>query len=236
MRPPQRCQVQLVEKIEHNAKFIQYYFEYQQPATAEFDAGQYASLQVSERGDRRSYSICSTPDKTHGFELLVDISPGGVGSQFLSKLEYGQTVHALVPLGVFTLSHDPSEEALVFVATGSGIAPFRSMIQHLLQTEHSTIPIYLHWGMRFADDLFWLEEWQQLADAFPNFHFHPVISKPDPNWTLCQGRVTDCLSVHEMPVNAGYYLCGNKPMIVDTMALLQTKGVTPEHIHHEKFY
>lgn len=236
MNPPQRVTARLTEITQHNDKFLQFFFEYVQPPTVAFKAGQYASIQVSEHGDRRSYSVSSSPDVTHGFELLVDISPGGVGSQFMQHLKEGDTINALLPLGVFTIADAADEAALQLVATGSGITPFHSMVLDLLQVQHDPRPITLYWGMRQAEYLFWLEEFQDLMDAFPNFSFHPVISQPVAEWTLCRGRVTDCLSVHELPANAGYYLCGNQHMIKDCMALLTAKGVPATHIHHEKFF
>lgn len=236
MQPPQQITAQLVEILPFNERYIQYTFEYLQPPTVEFQAGQYISIPVTDQGHRRSYSIASSPDKNHGFELLVDISPGGVGSIFLQNLKVGDEIKGLMPLGVFTMSDQEDEQEVVMVATGSGVAPFRSMILDLLQQKHDQRKITLLWGMRQADHLFWLEEFEQLMQAFPNFKLHLVVSQPPAEWTLCRGRVTDCLSVHDFPVQAGYYLCGSQPMIVDVMAQLQTKGVPSTLVHHEKFF
>ncbi len=236
MQPPQVCKAQLVDKRILNSKFIHYYFEFTQPASIPFAPGQYTSIKVSEHGDRRSYSICSSPEKNHGFELLVDKDPDGLGVKYLDNLLPGQEMEALFPMGVFTVANDPAEEALVFVATGSGIAPFRSMILDQLQERKNTQPIWLYWGLRHLEWLFWQDEFQELAEQFPNFHFHPVLSQAVDEWPLCRGRVTDCLSIHELPPKAGYYVCGNQTMIKDVMTLLPTRGVEPTHIHHEKFY
>ncbi|HYD35045.1 MAG TPA: FAD-binding oxidoreductase [Vitreimonas sp.] len=236
MQPPQLGTVKLIDKLVHNEKFTQYYFEYLQPASMNFKAGQYMSIQVTDRGDRRSYSICSSPAKTHGFELLVDSTPHGLGVTYLENLPLGGEMKSLGPLGVFTMSEVGDEEAVVYVAAGSGITPFRSMIFDQLQNKQDQRPMYLYWGLRYAETMFWQDEFQELAQNFPNFHFHPVISRALPEWPLCRGRVTDCLNVHALPEKAGFYLCGNAAMIHDTSALLQQKGVTPEHIHHEKFF
>ena len=166
---------------------------------------------------------------------LTDLSPQGVGSQFLEKLPFGQEVNVLSPLGVFTVDDSPEEESLSFVATGAGIAPFRGMILDQLQNKHDTRDITLYWGLREADHLFWEDEFAQLADAFPNFHFHPTLSRPPVEWPLCRGRVTNCLTVHALLPKAGYYICGNRMMVEEVSALLQTKGVLPAHIHHENF-
>lgn len=234
--PPQLFQARLEDTIVHNQKFTQYHFELAQPHRLEFAAGQYVSMKVSDRGERRSYSICSNPGVQHGFELLIDITPGGVGSQYLQNLKLGDVVEVLAPMGVFTLNGPQTEKALAFVATGSGIAPFRSMVQYLLQEQHDQRPITLYWGLRYAQDLFWQNDFQDMAEAFPNFKFHPVLSKAPDEWPLCRGRVTDCLSVHGVNAETGFYLCGNDHMVKDSIALLQQAGVPAEHVHHEKFY
>lgn len=236
MTPPQKYTARLEEKILLNDKFTQYSFELIEPHRLEFQAGQYISLKVSESGERRSYSICSTPDINHQFDLLIDSSPGGLGVQFLESLEFGAEIEVLAPIGQFVMPETLGADQLVFVATGAGIAPFKSMIEDQLRHKQDQRQITLHWGMRHPEDLFWLEEWQELAEAFDNFHFHPVLSQAVEAWTLCRGRVTDCLNIHPRPANAAYFLCGSKAMIQDTTNLLTPKGVKPELILTEKFY
>lgn len=236
--PPKQYRAKLEDSVQHNDKFFQYMFELVQPAEMPFIAGQYVSIKVSEKGERRSYSICSSPDISHGFELAVDISPGGLGCHYLQSMKYGDELSLLGPMGRFVIEDSPPvpEPALVFIATGSGITPFRPMLLDQLRLKKDTRPIILYWGLRFETDLFWVQEFQELSQLYPNFSFHPVISRPTPAWTLCTGHVSDCLQTHGIIQPAGYYLCGNKPMIEETTALLQSNGVAPAAIHHEKFY
>ena len=84
--------------------------------------------------------------------------------------------------------------------------------------------------------MFWQDEFSELAESFPNFHFHPVISKATDQWPLCRGRVTNCLTLHQQPAEAGYYLCGNQSMIEEVTTMLAQKGVPPTRVHHEKFF
>jgi ferredoxin-NADP reductase len=235
MNPPQRCTAKLTDKLELNTKFTQFTFEYVQPPTVPFMAGQYVSLRVSERGDRRAYSICNSSEMTHGFELLVEMIPGGKGSTFLANLDFGQTVDVLAPMGMFTMADPADESEVVMIATGSGIAPYRSMVLDRLQVHGDQRPITLYWGVRFVQDLCWVDEFEQLSRAFPNFKFHPVVSRPEAAWPLCRGRVTDCLRVHVQPSKAGYYVCGSGEMIKDVVAWLQAQSVPEDLIHHEKF-
>jgi Na+-transporting NADH:ubiquinone oxidoreductase subunit F len=234
MIKPQQFTAKLADKIILNEKFVHYTFELIEPNTMEFEAGQYLSLALPEGGLRRSYSICSAPSNTHGFELLIDQGPHGPGCIYLENLKFGEEVRFLSPLGFFTV-RDPVAP-IILVATGSGIAPMRSMLLDLLQTKKSQQAILLQWGMRHESDLFWTDEFSELMDDFPNFKFHPVISQPTPEWPLCRGRVTDCLTVHELVPTAHYYLCGNSNMLEDVMKVLASRGVTQDHVHHEKFH
>ncbi len=236
MTPPQTYTARLEEKVQLNDKFTQYSFELIEPHRLKFKAGQYVSIKVSTQGERRAYSICSTPDNDHQFDLLIDASPDGLGVQFLQSLEFGTEIEVLAPMGHFTVPTDLTADHLVFIATGSGVAPFRSMIEDQLRNYQDQRQITLHWGMRQATDLFWLEEWQELDENFANFHFHPVLSQAPAAWTLCRGRVTDCLSVHPRPTQAAYFLCGGKNMVQDVTKLLISLGISAELILTEKFY
>ena len=140
------------------------------------------------------------------------------------------------PLGRFTFAEGGAEDELIFVATGSGVAPMRSMIQELLQDKDEARPMTLYWGLRYVENMFWENDFQDLSEKYKNFHYHPVISKAITQWPLCKGRVTDCLSVHEVPTNGAFYICGNTRMIDDVNKLLQEKGVSKENIHFEKFF
>lgn len=231
---PQQFTAQLRDKQQLTDRFVQYFFELVTPNTLEFAAGQYMSFQVTAAGDRRSYSIASTPAITHGFELLIDHEPAGLGAQYFQSLQIGEEIKALGPLGLFQL--DQSESSYAFVATGSGIAPIRSMILQLLQHQHSQKQITLYWGLRNATDLFWHAEFQELVRSFPNFRFHPTLSRGPQEWPLCRGRVTDCLSIHEVDNTAGYYLCGATAMITDVKAVLLNRSIPETAIHHEKFF
>lgn len=235
MQTPTQFSAKLEEKIEHNARYIQYQFELIQPHELSFQAGQYVSLKVSDQGDRRSYSFCSSPGLTHGFELLVDVSPAGLGSQYLQSLQFGDTVSGLAPLGHFTIANIP-EQSLVFVATGSGIGPLYSMITDLIQEKQDPRPITLYWGIRHPHEFFWLSDFQDMVEAVERFSFYPVVSQPVEEWTLSTGRVTDLLQVHQFPAETGFYLCGSDRMIADVKQLLIDKQISEQHIHHERFF
>lgn len=236
MSPPQTCHARLEDKLILNPKYTQFSFELIKPHSLEFTAGQYLSLKINEQGERRSYSICNPPDIDHQIDLLLDITPAGQGTQFLQQLEFGDEIEFLAPIGRLVIPDDLPVENLALVATGSGIAPFKAIIADQLRNKQDHRPLTLYWGMRYADDLFWLAEMRELADSFDNFYFHPVLSRAAEAWTLCRGRVTDCLSVHQLPAKTAYFLCGGQRMIDDVSSLLTKKGVAQELIVTEKFY
>lgn len=94
----------------------------------------------------------------------------------------------------------------------------------------------LYWGLRHVDDLIWEDELSRMMKNFDNFRFHPTLSQAVKDWPLCRGRVTDCLSIHQLLDQSGYYLCGNQEMIAQVESQLQAKGVDSGLIHYEKFY
>ncbi len=234
---PQQFRAKLENKEQYNDRFIKFSFELVEPHTINFLAGQYISIKATAAGVRRSYSISSTPDFTNQVETLVDIAPGGIGTQFLQSLAFGDEVEFLAPLGRLVVPQDLEVDQLVFIATGSGISPFKSMIEDQLRNQHDQRPITLHWGMRSAQDLFWMDDWHELMEAFPNFNFHPVLSQAPEEWTLCRGRVTNCLMGHGLPANAAYFVCGNQAMIEDvTTLLVEENNENKNLIFQEKFF
>lgn len=233
---PQVYTAKLADKLVHNQKFTQYQFELVQPSTMEFQAGQYVSVAVNSQGHRRSYSIVSTPDNTHGFELFLDPKPDGLGSQFMESLKFGDTIQLIGPMGRFVVQSQDPAVPLVFIATGSGVAPMKSMIYDQLQKHGTARQMTLYWGLRHESELCWQEDLKNLIASFPNVHFHPAISRAQGPWPLCHGRVTDCLSVHALDPAAEYYICGSAEMIKDVKTVLEHRQVPAAQLFHEKFY
>lgn len=223
-------------------KFQYVDFELLTPPRIEFQAGQYLMLKVPGMDQRKSYSIASAPAQNHSVEILVDVSPRGEGSLFLASLKPGDEVEFMAPAGQFMVTDSKSEEGkleqkLLFVATGSGISSTRSMIFDLLQTKKDKREIHLHWGVRYSKDLFWEEDFREMAEFFPNFHFDVVLSRPPKSWPFCSGYVTHCVAEHHKDFsNIGAYLCGNGKMIIDMKEILEKQGVSSERIHTEKFF
>jgi ferredoxin-NADP reductase len=239
--PIQRYTARVSESEPVAAKYHFLHIELIEPHRLSFVAGQYILLEVPGTEQKKSYSICSSATVDHALQFLIDVSPGGFGSKYIQALKPGDEVHFMAPVGQFVIAQPDTpvgarEKALVFVATGTGITPIKSMVMDQLQVKKDTRPMIVYWGLRYENDVCWLEDFEELARTFPNFQLHLVLSKAEESWPLCRGHVTDCLEIHEQPQDAGYYLCGNKPMIDEVQKMLLAKGILQEHIHHEKFY
>lgn len=242
-RIPQTYRARLSERQVFNDTFHLLHFEMTAPPRIEFEAGQYVLLTVPGTPQKKSYSIASPPQTEHAIELLVDVRPQGHGTSYLGGMEPGHEIEFMAPIGQFLVEPRSSEvgqneHELVFVATGSGIAPFKAMIEDLLVYQGDDRPITLVWGLRHVEDQFWYDDFGLLAEQHANFEFHPVLSQPPEDWPLSQGRVTDVLLAYEFPQlgSTGFYLCGGSSMIEDAKHVLQQRGVVEAHIHHEKFF
>ncbi|MBU2544611.1 hypothetical protein KJ618_04050, partial [Patescibacteria group bacterium] len=128
----------------------------------------------------------------------------------------------------------------VFVATGTGIAPFRSMIIDCLSRYELLTMNYeliLYWGLRLEEDIYWKEEFENLEKQYPNFHFYLVLSKASDHWQGKTGHVTEHVLNEEKDLeNSDFYLCGNKEMVKELEEQLLAKNVPKERIKTELFY
>lgn len=199
--------------------------------------GQFVSLKVSEDGLRRSYSVAGIKNKTN-IDLIVDVSPMGLGSKYILSLSLGSVVEVLGPLGRFTIDDAvlEDENTLMFVGTGTGMVPLKMMIDDLLFVKDYKQRVVLVWGMRHENELYWQKELRGLSEKFENFTYHLTISKPTKEWAGMQGRVGDVLSsFDEIWSGVRAYLCGNPEMIEETKEFLIDKGVDSEKIKFERF-
>jgi len=208
-----------------------------EPPAIRFKAGQFVSFQVPKAGVpapvTRPYSIVSPPSQGGRVTLLLNLVPGGPGSTYLFSLKEGDRTTFKGPAGSFYLRDDTARD-LLFVATGTGIAPIRSMLA--AQSElRSSQAVTLFWGLRSQRDLYYQDEFHELARSHPRFSFTTTLSRPEPSWAGASGRVTTLVTDRVPSVtNLAVYLCGNGEMIRDVTAILQGRGLCP--IYREKYY
>lgn len=199
-----------------------------------FRTGQFAQMFIplpDGKIRRSSYSIASAPSRTDAFELCVTLVDGGKSSTYLHNLKPGDKIQAMAPLGTFHFFDDGRDS--VFVATGSGIAPFRSMILDQLEKKTSKT-LTLIFGNRFEEDIIYRKDWEALAVKHRNFKPHFTLSRAD--WKGMKGYVQDHIedSVPD-PKSKNFYICGLKNMIDAVEQKLLALGVPKEQIHFERF-
>ncbi len=217
-----------------------HHFEFEVPGVEDFSftPGQFISVIDRENGREitRAYSIAS-PRGGNKFALCLNRVPNGIVSRWLFELSPGDEVEIHEPLGYFTLRH-PGRRA-VFIATGTGIAPFRSMLlDHLPRTQpHVT----LLFGVRYEEGLLYRDELERLAAEYPNFRFIPTITRPTGNWRGRTGRVQshldEALAIRtpEELSTVDVYICGLKEMVDDVRKELKQRGFDRKQIIYEKY-
>lgn len=231
MNQPQPFRAKVAEHYALNQKYHFLHLELIEPHLLEFQAGQYISLDIGG-GERRAYSIASKPLNNHEVDICVDIMPGGKGTTFIKNLQPGDEIKFIGPLGRLAMGN---ESKLLFVATGCGIAPIKSMVFELLEDKKDQREIWLFWGLRFVEDMFWEEDWRQINKSYPNFHYRLILSKPPEHWPLAAGHVNEEIEALSLDESWGVYLCGNKEMVEEVKELVVKKGVPENQIHFEKF-
>jgi CDP-4-dehydro-6-deoxyglucose reductase, E3 len=232
---PQKYKAEVVEKTQVAQTVFKARYQLIEPNTVSFIAGQTFMLTVAP-DTRRAMSIASPPQENTTITSFQNVAPGGPGSQWMIALKVGDPVELMAPLGRFCVDHE-SPRKKVFVATGTGIAPFRSM---LLDTTDNRIPneqMSLYWGLRSVEDVFDNEELERIDADRDNLKYHLALSKPPEGWNGAVGHVTDLVFLHETdPIQCDYYLCGNKKMIVEMQSRLMEQGVPKEHMKFDPFF
>jgi len=218
-----------------------FWFEVHGTDGFEFKPGQFVTfdLPIGEKPkDRwRSYSIASPPNGTNEFELVIVLVPDGGGTNYLFQhSQPGTEIMFRGPVGKFVLPQ-VIENELCFVCTGTGIAPFRSMLLDLKNNPRPTRDIHLVFGTRTMDDVLYHEEMQSLAAQLPQLKYHITLSREvPPEWSGYRGyvhAVYEELFSDKRP--ADFYLCGWKNMIDEGRERIAAMGYDRKHIHMELY-
>ena len=199
-----------------------------------FFAGQYMNFQLQD-GRHRSYSLANAPHDDEFLQFHVRLVEGGMYSTHVfEKMLEKDLLRLKGPMGSFFLRED-SERPIIFMATGTGFAPIKSMVEHAWH-KRMTRPMHLFWGARKRDDLYMHELAQQWADEHDNFSYTPLLSRPDDGWKGDSGYVQDLvlkqypdLSQHDV------YLCGSPTMIHAANPMLLEHGLDEHRLHFDSF-
>ena len=226
--------VAAVRDLTHDVRQID--FTLLDPPTIRFAPGQFISFEIDRPGSAmpatRPYSIASAPSEVGRIQIVLNRVPGGPGSSYLFNLQEGFNTKFSGPVGSFTLRN--SARDVLFVATGTGIAPMRSMLWSLAD-EASTRRITLLWGLRSERDLYYQDELAALQNRLPRFTSTTTLSQPAGPWRGTVGRVVPLVTNEVTDVtNLEVYLCGNGAMIRDVRDIVRKKGLCP--IYTEQYY
>ena len=193
-----------------------------------FRSGQFVSV-TAPGGLTRSYSMAAAPRADGGIELQVRLQPGGAFSEWLRRqARPGDELWLEGPYGDCVWREDSGVDQAVMLATGTGIAPLRAMLQQGLGAAGRR-PVTLYWGGRNADDLYLLEELRAWERERPGFRFEPVLSEPDPGWDGRRGFVQQA-AAEDFPClrAAQVYACGAPAMVDAARQLLTRQRGLPE--------
>ena len=220
----------------------------------------------------RAYSMANYPAEGDVFMLTVRIATPpfkpdrsgfmnvnpGVASSYIFSLKPGDKVLMSGPFGEFhikehnTAVDGPSTGSgtlipeMIWVGGGAGMAPLRAQIMHLTRTMNvRDREMHYFYGARALNEVFYLQDFLQLEQDFPNFHFHLALDRPDPA-AVAQGvkytagfvhnvMYETYLKDHPAPEDIEYYMCGPGPMSAAVVNMLDNLGVAPENILYDDF-
>ena len=222
---------------------------FSKPANFSFSPGQFVQFQIpdGEKNVLRSFSLSSAPHHDY-LEFCIKILPDGKASVFLSGLPVGETAMISGAKGRFVCD---SLGANYFIATGTGLAPITSMVSHLVerqtiqttvvgqagtavrekfQTAVSEQPLSVLFGVRYAEDLFWVDRLHSFRSRIANYSVRVAVSRPTEQWLELRGRVSEHVIIDK---EGHYYLCGSLDMVKDVRAILLKADVPAKNIHQE---
>ena len=225
-------------------------FEIPMPYAAVWEAQHLFDLESAHSGEPRwnNYSLASNPatESTVRFNVRIAMPPPGqdcppgVGSSYVFHLKPGDLVTAIGPFGDFHIK--PTQKEMVYIGGGAGMAPLRSHISHLFDTEKTARKVSFWYGARSLQETYYREYFQELENQFPNFSFHLALSAPQPedDWNgplgfIHQVALEQYLQAHPNLKAVEFYLCGPPMMIKACSKMLADLGVNPAQIAFDEF-
>lgn len=182
----------------------------------------------------------ATPPIDRATHAFMNVNPG-ICSSYIFSRKPGDKVTISGPYGEFFVKDTDNEK--MFIGGGAGMAPMRSHIFHLFKTLKTTLPVSFWYGARSKQEIFYQEQFEEIAAEFPNFKFAVGLSdpRPDDNWDpkyigfIHNVVYENYLKNHPAPEDIEYYLCGPPMMISAVVNMLDNLGVPPENILYDNF-
>jgi ferredoxin-NADP reductase len=242
MTRPETFDVRLARARDLSSIVRELVFERADGAPMAFDPGQWVNLvlPIAAEPVRRAYSIASAPDGSPRLEVAVTRVEGGPGSEYLHGLEVGATLRVIGPHGLFL--RPAGEPPSLFVATGTGITPLRSMARAALR-EGSTAPLWFLFGVRHEADILYRDELERWATEHPNVRVDVTLSRGGAAWGGRRGYVQEHLpdlyrelAAVSAPAPPHIFVCGLDHMVGTVRALARGPlGVDRKHVHVERY-
>jgi CDP-4-dehydro-6-deoxyglucose reductase len=228
----------VIRITEESSNTRRFWVEVTELASFDFIPGQFVTLDlpIHDKPNKRlrSYSISSWPDGSNVFELIIVLTPHGVGSTWIFEhITEGSEIRFRGPQGTFTLPAQLDRD-LFMICTGTGIAPYRSMLHHIILNKVPHETIYLIFGTRKETDILYYDEMRSLASEIDGFHYIPTLSRQQ--WPGKQGYVHaiyEELCRDRQP--AYFYLCGWRNMIDEARKRIVEMGYDKKTIHMELY-
>jgi ferredoxin-NADP reductase len=214
-------------------------FEMNGPPRFGFVAGQWLSFKTNKSDGEeivRAYSIASPPDGDNKFALCLNRVQDGFMSNFICDMKEGDEISCQGPFGDFILR--PPMRDTIFIATGTGIAPFRAMLHWLLGDEarHQGKQIYLIFGNRTEKDIYYHDEFLHREREHANFHYLPTLSRGGVEWQGLRGYVQEHVpAIAQGRTDMHAYICGLDKMVKANRDLLKSLGWDRKSILYEKY-
>jgi Na+-transporting NADH:ubiquinone oxidoreductase subunit F len=216
-------------------------FALKEPSEIAFTAGQFVQLLCPRyKGSReevyRAYSIASDPQQKNIIELIIRRVPHGICTTWcFDYLKEGDSVSLNGPYGEFRLS--PTDAPMIFIAGGSGMAPFVSLLHSMRNAGSQRKADYFYGGNTIKDQCM-QSEMKQFEDTLEGFRFIPVVANPNgqSGWTGQTGLVTEAVrrSYTDLSGHEGY-LCGSPGMIDASIKVFKELGMPENQIYYDKF-
>ena len=185
-----------------------------------FKSGQCFNLGLPGMEINREYSIYSGSEDPY-LDFLIRKVEGGLVSNSLAVLKEGDFIEVDGPYGEFCIPQNKLNSKFVFIASGTGIAPFHSFVK-----THGNFDYKIIHGIRFSSERY-------DADDYEAGKYIPCISQNDGGESI---RVTDYLLKNPVESDALIYLCGNRNMIIDSVQILLDQGINGDQIISEVFF
>lgn len=234
--------ITLVESYMISPKVKHFIFEAAHQPPFDYKPGQFITIHFEKDGNqlKRSYSIANQPEQNNRIEFAAGYVEGGPGTDLLFNLKPGEQIHVNGPFGRLILK-DESPKRYIFVATSTGVTPYRAMIPALnaLLQANPHLEIIILQGVQHKDEILYANEFRAFAQAHDHVSFKACLSREEvANLDQDEKAGYVQLCFEELAVNPDsdlVYLCGNPGMIDNAYDILKEKGFGPQQIIREKY-